>query len=183
MAGPDLEQELERELERLHPKSFAWTIVCCGGDRHEAEDVLQSAYLKVLDGRARFAGHSSLKTWLFAVIRRTAAGRRRQAWWRGVLLARRTAAEVEPPPATPEDEVRQSLRRVRVRRALAGLARRQRQVLELVFYHDLSIRQAAAVLGVGLGTARIHYQRGKQALAGLLAGEPVRDEVHHGSRH
>ena len=57
------------------------------------------------------------------------------------------------------------------------LSRRQRQVLELVFYHDLSVRQAAGVLGVGLGTARVHYERGKKALS-----EALREEDGHGPR-
>ncbi|HEX6836121.1 MAG TPA: sigma factor, partial [Polyangia bacterium] len=61
------------ELAELHPASFAWALTCCGFDRQEAEDVLQTAYLKILDGRARFDGRSTFKTWLFAVVRHTAA--------------------------------------------------------------------------------------------------------------
>ncbi len=169
MAGPDLEQELERELERLHPKSFAWTIVCCGGDRHEAEDVLQSAYLKVLDGRARFAGHSSLKTWLFAVIRRTAAGRRRRRTTRRWLLARWSGDPSRPRPVDgPEERLGRRERDRRVLAALDALSPRQRQILELVFYHDLSVREAAAVIGVSAGSASVHYDRGKRALLARL---------------
>lgn len=41
----------EQRLEELHPASFGWAVQCCGGDRQEAEDVLQTTYLKVLDGR------------------------------------------------------------------------------------------------------------------------------------
>ena len=36
----------------------------------EAEEVLQTVYLKIFEGNARFRGESSLKTWLFAVIRK-----------------------------------------------------------------------------------------------------------------
>ncbi len=52
----------------------------------------------------------------------------------------------------------------RIRSLLAGLAPRQRQVLELVFYHELVLREAAGVMGVSIGTASRHYDRGKRAL-------------------
>ncbi|HEY0782449.1 MAG TPA: sigma factor, partial [Thermoanaerobaculia bacterium] len=80
-------EEIESELERLHAASYAWALGRCGRDREEAEDVLQESYVKLLDGRARFAGGSSFKTFLFGVIRRTAAERRRRTWVRRNLLA------------------------------------------------------------------------------------------------
>ena len=53
-------------------------MACCGRNRERAEDVLQTSYLKILDGRARFRERSSFKTFLFGVIRRTAAEERRR---------------------------------------------------------------------------------------------------------
>jgi RNA polymerase sigma factor (sigma-70 family) len=58
-----------------------------------------------------------------------------------------------------------------VRQALGRLAVRQREVLDLVFFHGLTIEEAAQVMGVALGTARVHYQRGKRRLLALLAPE------------
>jgi RNA polymerase sigma factor (sigma-70 family) len=158
---------LEHELANLHPKSIGWALACCRYDRIEAEEVLQTSYLKVLSGRARFDGKSAFRTWLFGVIRRTAAEARRRRFSGGLLLARlkRLGPDRAIPPAeTPEDLL--SL--------LRGLSRRQREVLELVFYHDLSIEEAAAVMGVSVGAARVHYDRGKKNLRQALASRDRR---------
>ena len=162
--------DLRGEIERLHGSCFGWAMSCCGHRREEAEDVLQTSYLKVLDGSARFAGGASFKTFLFAVIRRTAAERRRREMVRGALLARwlRLAPVAVVEPAA---ELQVSARAARLRAALARLPRRQQEVLRLVSQHDLPIAEAAAVLGLGLGSARTHYERGKRRLRVLLEGE------------
>jgi RNA polymerase sigma-70 factor (ECF subfamily) len=167
--------ELKRELERAHADCFGWAMACCGRDRDDAEEVLQSVYLTVLDGRARYDGRSSFRTWLFGVIRLTAASERRKAWLRGLLLEReagrgkREAGILAPDSfAAPDAEVEHESRRDGLRHALGQLAKRQREVLQLVFYHDLTVDEAATVMGVGVGSARTHYARGKARLATLL---------------
>ena len=162
-------------LEQLHPASFAWTVTCCRGDAAEAEEVLQTAYLKVLDGRARFGGRSSVKTWFFAVVERTARERRRRRRLRRALLLERAAAE-PPSGAAPDPRAAAagSERSARVRRALARLSLRQRQILELVFYQELTVAEAAAVLRISVGSARVHYARGKRRLAAAMT--PERDD-------
>src|SRR5215208_2482913 len=64
--------ELKVELEKLHPASFGWALNCCGHNWAEAEEVLQTVYLKILQGKATYRGECKLQTWLFAVIRKTA---------------------------------------------------------------------------------------------------------------
>jgi RNA polymerase sigma factor (sigma-70 family) len=158
-------QEIEAELERLHGAGFAWALACCGRSREEAQDVLQTSYLKILDGRAQFAGRSSFKTFLFGVIRRTASEIRRQNAWRSLLLgewARRK--ETPAPEAAPEE-------RLTLEKALAKLSRRQRQVLELVFSMGLTVEEAAATLSISVGSARVHYDRGKRRLRGLIGAQ------------
>src|SRR5689334_3125508 len=75
------------QLEPHHAASYGWALHCCGGDPEWAADTLQVAYLKVLDGRARYDGRSAFKTWLFAVVRTTAADERRHRWRRALRLA------------------------------------------------------------------------------------------------
>jgi RNA polymerase sigma factor (sigma-70 family) len=161
--------QLERQLEELHPASYGWALGCCGFDRAEAEDVLQAAYLKVLDGQARFDGASSFKTWLFAVIRRTAGERRRRSWRRALALDRWSARRLATPPlADPEQAASGSETAARLRQALQALPARQREVVHLVFYQDLSLEEAAQVAGLSVGSARTHYHRAKARLRLVL---------------
>ena len=162
--------QLEGDLAELHPASFGWALGCSNGDRGEAEDVLQIAYMKVLDGRARFDGGSAFRTWLFAVIRRTAAERRRGRWLRSLALARWRTGRGEPEPSSDPEALAGSAEAARsLRDALRALPARQRELLHLVFYEDLSLEEAARVAGISVGTARTHYHRGKARLRALLA--------------
>jgi len=136
-----------------------------------AEDVLQSSYLKVLDGRAVFAGRSSFKTWLFAVIRRTTAEHRRRQMLHRFLPLTLVTGRKGSSVADAESELLRSERSAQLIAALKTLPPRQRQLLHLVFYQDLTIRGAAVVLGISIGTARTHYERGKERLRDLLAEE------------
>ncbi len=145
---------------------------CCGRDRDLASDVLQEVYWKVLSGKARFDGRSSLRTWLFGVIRFTALEQRRVLslrWLRSrpqedAKDADDTAAE----GPSPSESVADRQRAARLEAALAKLPARQREVLHLVFYEGLSLAEAAAIMTVSLGTASQHYDRGKARLHDLL---------------
>jgi RNA polymerase sigma factor (sigma-70 family) len=161
--------ELEQRIAQLHPATFAWALSCCRWNASEAEEVLQSVYLRVLEGRARFGARASFKTWLFSVVRIGAAESRRRRWFRDAALGRWWSPDAPGP--SPDEELESAQRGARVREALGRLAARQREVLDLVFFHGLSIEDAAGVMGVALGTARVHYQRGKRRLLALLAPE------------
>jgi RNA polymerase sigma factor (sigma-70 family) len=150
--------DLRCVLAQHHAASFGWALACCGRDREEAEDVLQASYLKILEGRARFDGRSNVKTWLFGVIRRTAAEERRRRLFRWRVHDSHAA---QAPLTYSGDD---ALGDEPLVAALALLAPRQREVLHLVFYQGLTIEDAAAVMRVSVGTARTHYERGKQRL-------------------
>ena len=153
---------LRSKLEAHHAESYGWALSCCRHCREEAENVLQIVYLKVLGRRAVFDGRSSFKTWLFSVIRLTAAGERRTELFRRLHLKEFFARQFVPGGGpSGEDLASSSEVQGNLRRALLKLPGRQREVLHLVFYHDMSIQEAAKVMGVGIGSARTHYERGK----------------------
>ena len=162
--------ELKVELERLHVASFGWALSCCRHNHAEAEEVLQLVYLKILQGKACYRGECKLQTWLFSVIRNTAISERRKTLVRALANIPNgfSNGEVEP-----EVELERSQMQQQFRLALENLPRRQRETLHLVFYQDLSLREAAQVMGVSIGSARRHYERGKQQLRKAFDREEV----------
>jgi RNA polymerase sigma-70 factor, ECF subfamily len=171
--------ELKEELEKLHSASFGWALSCCRRDHAEAEEVLQTVYLKILEGKARYRGESSLKTWLFAVIRKTAIGEYRKKLVRSLVFLGSSekhhdgASTADGPTRIFEKSELQTQFRV----ALAKLPSRQREALHLVFYEDLSLTEAAKVMGISVGSARQHYERGKKHLREWLSNTETENGI------
>ncbi len=174
------DSELRAALETHHSESYGWALNCCARSSVEAEAVLQTVYLKVLMGRARYDGKASFKTWLFAVIRRTSADERRRQMMQRLLLNRHQVSPAPVAAERPDEAVyRAEIRRL-VRDVLAQLPRRQREVLQLVFYHDMSLAEAAQVMGISLGSTRTHYERGKKQLRRKMKEWQFNDEEETG---
>lgn len=150
-------------LAAIHGQVFGWALSRCDYDRAAAEDLMQQAYVELLTGGARFDGRSTLKTFVFSVVQNLARSRYRRLVNRMRLL-REHAAGIGEYGAAPE-----SCDNNAVWAAVRELPARQRDIVELVFCRDLTIDQAAAVMGVTPGTGRVHYDRAKKALRAALA--------------
>jgi len=163
------DQEVRLLLEQLHPDSFGWALFCCRQQIEDAEDVLQTSYLKVLEGRARFEGQSTFCSWFFSVIRMTAidAYRRKQRR-RGLFLSHFRRNEEPATENMVDAGVRMSDIQIQVRQLLSRLSGRQQEVIQLAYYHELTIEEAAVVMHVSLGSARQHYARAKFRLRQLM---------------
>lgn len=168
-----MNEDLLSQLEALHTDAYGWAVHCCGGDMSRAEDVLQTAYARVLQERARFDGRSALKTWWFGVIRFVAHEEHRRQRYRdslmGKLLSFMTSDAEHDPRPTPTRQLEIDEQSKHLRAMLAQLPARQAEVLHLVFYQDLTLDAAAGVMGISSGSARQHYERGKTKLRTLLA--------------
>src|SRR5688572_23432148 len=92
--------ELATQLPARHPQAFGWALACCDTRREEAEDVLQDVYVGVLDNGLRFNGRSTLRTWLFGVIRQKARARHRRDRLRA-LLGVTHASRIDIPAPAP----------------------------------------------------------------------------------
>jgi RNA polymerase sigma-70 factor (ECF subfamily) len=153
---------LERLLKEHHRDAFMWASQCCHYRREEGKEVLQMAYLKILEGKAVFGQQSAFKTWLFSVIRFTAIDHlKKRISFEG--LERVEVAEEEQ--AEPDD--------VNYRALLSRLPERQHEVLLLAFYHNMTLAMIADLLELHIGTIRTHYERGKEALREIILKEKV----------
>lgn len=157
--------ELDERLKFLHKESFSWAVTCCAGNTSDAEDVLQTVYLQILQDKARYGGQAEFKTWLFSVIRNCAAKEMRRQMIRRIFLLRQEGDRPSRPASpAPDASLERTEREHAFEQAINQLPRRQREVLHLVFYEDLTINAAAQLMGVSLGSARRHYERGKAKL-------------------
>lgn len=163
-------------LENLradHARNFGWAMACCAWQQELAEDVLQEAYLRVLDGRAVFSARASQRTWFFAVIKHVASDIQRTQQRRNILNLQVVAdAASDVTQAAQFSHSHELAEReeasAALRQALLQLSQRQREVVHLVFYGELTLEETAHALDISVGSARTHYHRAKQQLAQLL---------------
>jgi RNA polymerase sigma-70 factor (ECF subfamily) len=140
---------------------FRLCLRLCGYCHAEAEDLTQEVLVAVFQSLPRFAGHSRLTTWLYAVAIRT---------WRKHLARR-------PPPTLPltvadqrttqPDGMGEGLTRVSVEAALIALPDTLREAFVLVKAEGLTHKEAAHLLGIPIGTVqgRVHEAARRLRLA------------------
>jgi RNA polymerase sigma factor (sigma-70 family) len=162
----------ESELRALHQEVFRWALYCADFNHEQAKDAVQQTYLKIVEGTAYFGGKSSLKTWLFGVVRLTTRELRR-GQERYVADAIEEADDLPDEletlaDATLGDDDLGNVDPEAVERALNELSLLQREIVYLVFYRDMPLSEIALVFDVSIGTVRKQYHRAKARLAGLL---------------
>jgi len=165
-------QVSRRALAGLHGELYGWSLSRCGFDHAAAEDLMQQAYVEVLSGRARFDNKSKLKTFLFGVVQNLARSRFRRLATRLRLVktyAVDLRAQVGEGGVEEHGAAEDHAEKRRIWQAVEALPARQRDITELVFCRDLSVAEASAVMGISVGTGRVHYDRAKNALAKSLA--------------
>ncbi len=160
-------------LEALHDQLFGWSLSRCGYDQAVAEDLMQQAYVEVLSGRARFDNKSALKTFVFGIIQNLARSQFRQMAVRLRLIKTTTNPDVDHQSHTDNDDHREQQL---IWRAVESLPRRQRDITELVFCRDMTIEEASQVMGITVGTGRVHYDRAKKALRKRLRDWSEKEE-------
>lgn len=157
---------LREQIESVHASAWRWALLCARGRRELAEEALQNTYLDLLEGRAVWRAEASFRTFVFAVLQRQLWRLQRQQRLQAALVSLGLREADLDAAAAPDRRAEGDA----LVQALASLPRRQREVLALAFGADLSLAEIAAVLGVGLGSVRTHYERGKARL---------RQRIHH----
>ena len=155
------------ELVRRH-RDRLWAVALrTVGDREEAADALQDAFISAFRAATGFRGDSAVTTWLHRIVVNACLDR----------VRRRTARPTVPfpeagpaEPAEPRDAMAERDTGLVIEAALAQLSVEQRSAIVLADIQGYSVAETAAILEVAEGTVKSRCARGRGRLAVLLAG-------------
>ena len=159
-----------RAFARLVERHLGWSLGFAErmlGARHEAEDLVQTAFLRVWQGAARWEPKAKFSTWLYRVLHNLCMDRFRA---RGERFEP-SAEELADESPGSEERMQGMQLEARVRAALAALPARQRAALVLCYYEERSQAEAAALLGVSEGALESLLSRGRAAMRKWLQEE------------
>jgi RNA polymerase sigma-70 factor (ECF subfamily) len=130
-------------------------------DEALAEDLLSDVFLDVWRQAASFQGRASVSTWLLAIARYKALSARRRRI--DAKLDARIAFTIADPADDPEAALQKKNRSELLRDSLASLSPEHGEVIDLVYYHGKSVKEAAHIVGVAEATVktRMFYARKK----------------------
>jgi RNA polymerase sigma-70 factor (sigma-E family) len=142
------------------PALYRYAYLLCGNGA-TAQDLTQSALARMYVAWPRLKRRGELDGYVRTVLTRAYVDERRKPWRREDPHAELSLGTVDPYGQVDE--------RDRLMQALAALPRRQRAVVVLRIWHDLSVEQTAEALDVSVGTIKSQLARGLDHLRQTLA--------------
>ncbi|MFC8589681.1 SigE family RNA polymerase sigma factor [Streptomyces sp. NPDC057217] len=147
------------ETYRAHYRSLLGLAALLLDDTASCEDVVQEAFIRVHSARKRV--REPEKT--LAYLRQTVVNLSRSALRRRIL-GLKLLSKPMPDMASAEEGAYDQLEREDLIKAMRGLQRRQREVLVLRYFADMTEAQVAETLGISLGSVKAYGSRGMAAL-------------------
>ncbi|WP_420710928.1 SigE family RNA polymerase sigma factor [Streptomyces sp. NRRL F-2580] len=144
---------------QAHYRSLLGLAALLLDDTASCEDVVQEAFIRVHSARNRVRDRE--KT--LAYLRQTVVNLSRSALRRRIL-GLKLLSKPMPDMASAEEGAYDQLERDDLIKAMRGLQRRQREVLVLRYFADMTEAQVAETLGVSLGSVKAYGSRGIAAL-------------------
>jgi len=153
------------ELVRMHQAIAFRVALVNAGDRADAEDAVQDAFLKAYRALGRFRTGAPFRPWLLKIVANEARNRRRSAGRRAGLSLRvaGTAASGDAAPS-PEAAVLTDERREELLDAIGRLDDRDRDILVHRFLLELDEQETAEALGIRRGTVKSRTSRALERL-------------------
>jgi RNA polymerase sigma-70 factor (sigma-E family) len=158
--------DADSALEQLYDEHYVRLVrlaVLLLGDVGRAEEVVQDSFVAIYQRWDKLRDAD-----VPAYLRQTVVNRSRSVLRHLSVVARHPSEALPDEPGADHDLVSGVRRRV-VIDALTRLPRRQREVLALRYYLDLSERDIAETLGISSGAVKSHASRGAAALRGHLS--------------
>ncbi|MDH3997883.1 MAG: sigma-70 family RNA polymerase sigma factor [Desulfuromonadales bacterium] len=153
--------------------NLAWRLL---GQKEEAEDLAQEAFLRLHKSLPSFRGESRLSTWLYRTTTRLAIDQlRREKIKRRLFFFRRDNDAPDPveladdPTTNPRRLLRSREAMAQLNRALQTLSPQQRVVFMLRHYEGLALKEIGEHLNLKVGTVKAHLHRAIQHLRRELA--------------
>jgi RNA polymerase sigma-70 factor (ECF subfamily) len=135
-----------------------------------AEDVTSEVFLSVWRQAHRFEARSAVTTWMLAIARyKTLAELRR----RTEAPVNQDSAETSDPADDPEVVFQNKHRGEILRRCLTRLSREHREIIDLVYYHEKSVQEAAQILGIPGNTVKTRMFYARRKLSELLGAQGI----------
>ena len=135
-------------------------------DAASAEDVVSEAFIEVWRQADRFEGRSSVSTWIMSITRFKALSVRRRRL--EVEVNEKLAETVADQRSGPEQILLETDRSTQLRACLSQLSPDHREIIDLVYYHDKTIEEVAAIVGVPKNTVKTRMFYARKRLAQLL---------------
>nr|WP_322974275.1 SigE family RNA polymerase sigma factor [Actinacidiphila epipremni] len=151
--------DLLTETYRAHYRALLGLAALLLDDTASCEDVVQEAFIRVHSARSRVRDPE--KT--LAYLRQTVVNLSRSALRRRIL-GLKLLSKPMPDMASAEEGAYELLERDQLKAALRTLQRRQREVLVLRYFADMTEAQVAETLGISLGSVKAYGSRGIAAL-------------------
>jgi RNA polymerase sigma-70 factor (sigma-E family) len=155
----------EQYVEFVRARASALLRTAClltAGDRHAAEDLVQTALMQAFVKRRRIREPNATEAYVRKILVRTATRRLGDRWRKVDLVEESPEQAVSGTSGIVTD-------RLTILSSLRALPVRQRAVVVLRYYDDLSEAQIAAVLGCSRGAVKSHSSRALKTLRKLLA--------------
>ena len=162
--------DVGRRIVELLPRlrRFAYAL---SGDPDKGDDLVQEACARAFAHLDQWQPGTRLDSWMYKIIHNIWLDQKRASKVRGIAVDLDSGPELAGEDGRDVMNSRLTLRRVLA--ALSSLPQEQQALITLVSFEGLSYQEAAAILGIPVGTATSRLVRGRHALY-AIAVEGVR---------